>query len=138
MKFTLSFSSSRFDTWPKSQDKNLNILRTKRAFEVKQKVFFTIVKGTSVAKNCLRSESAPLISCLAVAEGFAVLSLVQHIKVFFIKKAQTFFLISAIFFWICKFFCLCIYNNCVKNIDLLCWGYKKIVSLFTPQFSFKN
>ena len=43
----------------KSQDKNLNILRTKKAFEVKQKSFFTIFKGLSVAKNCLRTESAP-------------------------------------------------------------------------------
>ena len=47
-----------FDTWPKSQDKNLNIL--KRAFEVKWKSFLIIFKGLSVAKNCLRPESAPL------------------------------------------------------------------------------
>ena len=46
---------------PKSQDKNLNILRTKRAFEVKQKVFFIIFKGLSIAKNCLRPKSAPII-----------------------------------------------------------------------------
>ena len=45
----------------KSQDKNLNILRTKRTFKVKQKAFFIIFKGLSVAKNCLRPESAPLI-----------------------------------------------------------------------------
>ena len=44
----------------KSQDKNLNILRTKRGFEVKYKPFFIIFKGLSVAKNCLRSESVPL------------------------------------------------------------------------------
>ena len=30
-----SFQSRLFDAWPKSQGKNLNILRTKRAFEVK-------------------------------------------------------------------------------------------------------
>ena len=33
----------------------------KRAFEVKQKAFFIIFKGLSVAKNCLRPESAPLV-----------------------------------------------------------------------------
>ena len=44
----------------KIQDKNLNILKTKRAFQVKQKVFFITFKGLSVAKNCLRPESAPL------------------------------------------------------------------------------
>ena len=49
----LSFLSSHFVTWPKRQDKNLNILGTKRAFDVN-------FKGLSAAKNCLRSKSAPL------------------------------------------------------------------------------
>ena len=31
-----------------SQEKNLNILRTKRAFKIKQKVFFIIFKGLSL------------------------------------------------------------------------------------------
>ena len=61
-KLTLSFESSRFYTWPKCQDKNLNILRTKKAFKVKLKACFIIFKGLSVAKNCLRPESAPLRS----------------------------------------------------------------------------
>ena len=34
-EITLSFKSSRFSKRPKSQDKNLNILRMKRAFDVK-------------------------------------------------------------------------------------------------------
>ena len=37
-----------FSTWPKSHDKNLNILRTKRAFKVKWKAFFIIFKGLSL------------------------------------------------------------------------------------------
>ena len=32
----------------------------KRAFEVKGKAFFHISKGLSIAKNCLRPESAPV------------------------------------------------------------------------------
>ena len=36
-------------------------MRTKRAFDEKQKVFFITFKGLSAAKNCLRPESAPLI-----------------------------------------------------------------------------
>ena len=36
-----------FFIWTKSQDKRLNILRTKRAYEMKQKVFFIIFKGLS-------------------------------------------------------------------------------------------
>ena len=32
----------------------------KRAFGMKQKTFFIIFKGLSVAKNCLRPESEPL------------------------------------------------------------------------------
>ena len=35
LKLILSFYSSRFYTWPKSQEKNFNILRTKRAIKVK-------------------------------------------------------------------------------------------------------
>ena len=35
LKLTMSFLSSRFATRSKSQDENLNILRTKRAFDVK-------------------------------------------------------------------------------------------------------
>ena len=37
-----------FSTWPKIQDKNLNILRTKKAFKVKQKAFFIMFKGLSL------------------------------------------------------------------------------------------
>ena len=37
--FYMTKKSSRFSTWQKSQDKNLNILRTKAAFKVIQKVF---------------------------------------------------------------------------------------------------
>ena len=33
------FSSSRFSTWQKSQDKNWNILRTNRAFKTKNHIF---------------------------------------------------------------------------------------------------
>ena len=41
--------------WSKSQDKNLNILRTKRAFKIKWKAFFIIFKGLSVAKKLSRT-----------------------------------------------------------------------------------
>ena len=37
-----------FSTWPKSQYKNLNILRTKRVFKKKHKVFFIIFKRLSL------------------------------------------------------------------------------------------
>ena len=56
----LTFLLSRFATWPKSQDKNLNILRTKRSSEVKQKAIFIIFKMISFAKNCLLPKSALL------------------------------------------------------------------------------
>ena len=44
----------------KSRQKRINILRTKRAFHVKQKAFSIIFKGLLVAKNCLRTKGAPL------------------------------------------------------------------------------
>ena len=40
---------------------NLDILRTKRGFNVKIKTFSIIFKEISGNKNCLRPESAPLI-----------------------------------------------------------------------------
>ena len=50
----LSLWWSRFSAWPKIQVRNLNILRTRRAFKAKQKAFFTIFKRLSVVKNFLR------------------------------------------------------------------------------------
>ena len=47
-------------TWPESQDKIINILRTKRAFKVKWKSFFIIFKRLSVGQNFLRPESSQL------------------------------------------------------------------------------
>ena len=42
----------------KMSEKNVNISRTKRK---KQKAFFINFKGLSIVRNCLRSESGPLI-----------------------------------------------------------------------------
>ena len=46
----------------KSQDKNLNILRKKRAFKMKLKVFFIIFEGLSLKqiKNIMEGESPTL------------------------------------------------------------------------------
>ena len=61
LKLTLFFLSSLFDTWPKIQDKNLTILKTKRAFLPKIKsIFHHFYKGFS-CENCLKPETAPLI-----------------------------------------------------------------------------
>ena len=64
-EINLIFLTKPFSTWPKSQDINLNILRTKRDFKMKKKAFFIIFKGLSVAKNCFRPESVPIMQkCL--------------------------------------------------------------------------
>ena len=52
-----AFLSSCFPTWPKSQEK---ILRTKRAFNMKQKAFFIIFTGFSAARNWPRPKSGSL------------------------------------------------------------------------------
>ena len=39
-----------FATWQKSQDKNLNSLRTKRAFKMKKKYFASLLKGFHCSK----------------------------------------------------------------------------------------
>ena len=44
----LIFQSSRSSYIPKSRDKNLNILRTKKAFKMNKKAFFVIFKGFSI------------------------------------------------------------------------------------------
>ena len=46
----ISFLSSRFATWTKSQDKSLNILRTKRAFDWNKKHFSLLLKNVQLLK----------------------------------------------------------------------------------------
>ena len=54
--------SSWFYAWTKCQNKNLNLLRTIKTFTAKQKTFFIIFKGFSVAKNRLRPEVTRIMS----------------------------------------------------------------------------
>ena len=65
MKFEINliFLIKLFCYMTKKSRQNLNILRTKRAFEVKQKPFFIIFKGHAkgIAKNCLGLESVSLM-----------------------------------------------------------------------------
>ena len=66
LKFNLIFliNQSDFSTWPKSHDKNLNILRTKRAFKINQNAFFIIFKGLlmkQISQIFLESEIPTLI-----------------------------------------------------------------------------
>ena len=53
-----------FSTWPKSQHKNLNIMRTKKTIKMKQKIFFIIFKRLSlkqIKQFYLEGESPTLI-----------------------------------------------------------------------------
>ena len=81
-----------------------------------------------------------LISCLAAAKSFSVLSLVQHIKVvFYWKGVDIFFFFHLLFFmsmWI--FYCHCI-NYCVKNINVLSFESKKnsFLCFHSPSFHSK-
>ena len=62
-----------FPTWPKCQDKSLNILRTKRAFKMKQNVIFIIFKGLSleqIKKFFLEGESSTLSIFISFLHGF--------------------------------------------------------------------
>ena len=60
LNLTLDCLSSRFSTQLKSQDKNANISRTKKTFNMKQQAFFIIFKELLVPSNCVRLESGPL------------------------------------------------------------------------------
>ena len=44
----------------KTQDKNVNISRTKKTFNMKWKLVFIISEVLSIVRNCLRPESGPL------------------------------------------------------------------------------
>ena len=59
-EINLIFLIKPFGYMTKYEDKNLNILRRERAFEVKWKALFIIFNGLAVVKNCLRPESATL------------------------------------------------------------------------------
>ena len=68
MKLTISFKSSSFSTWPKSQHKNLTALRMKRVFKLKSKAFSIIFKALSVAEMCLTWQGTfklPFVSFLS-------------------------------------------------------------------------
>ena len=60
LNLTLACLSSRFSTQLKSQDKNANILRTKKTFNMKQQALFIIFKELLVSSNCLRLENGRL------------------------------------------------------------------------------
>ena len=49
-EINLIFLINRFSTWAKSQDRNLNILRTKRALKMTLKTFIIIIEGLSLKK----------------------------------------------------------------------------------------
>ena len=58
-KLTWSFQSNCFPAWPKTQDKNLNILRTRRAFKANKRHFPYFLKGFQMQK-ILRPFKVPL------------------------------------------------------------------------------
>ena len=72
-----------------------------------------------------------LISCLAVAKSFSVLSLGG----FLLKRHNVYFFIQRLL-WPCKYFyCHCIYD-CLKKQPFIFWVYEKTIlfSLFTHRF----
>ena len=78
------------------------------------------------------------ISCLAVAESFAVISLVQHIKVFFIKKGYTFFFHLTFFYELVSIFIVIVYVTVKTLIFYVEFTKKKKKNKFFSLFSFIN
>ena len=60
INFEINVSNQAVFLHDKKSGQKFIILRIKRAFKVKLKAFFIILKGLSVAKNCLRPKSAAL------------------------------------------------------------------------------
>ena len=99
MKLTVSFLSSRFATWQKSQDKKLDILRTKRAMEVKYKAFFIIFKGLWVAKYVyiVYMYIYICIYCIYIYTNWG--SCRKNVKLKVVKKVVLFFLFIIIYIY---------------------------------------
>ena len=58
LKLTLTFSSSRFPTWPKQSEQKFKYVPNEQSFSWEIK----IIKWLLVARNCLRTKSSPLIN----------------------------------------------------------------------------
>ena len=74
---------------------------------------------------------------MAVARSFAILSLVQHIKVFFYEKgADNFFFSFNIFYKLVNIFIALVYKTVQKTLIFYIEFTKKsiLISLFTPHF----
>ena len=56
MNFEINFLIKWLFNITKKSDKNMNISRMKRAFNMKSKAFFITFKGLSAVKNCLESD----------------------------------------------------------------------------------
>ena len=70
---------------PKSQNKNVNILRMKSDFDMTNEAIFIIFKGLSVVKNCLRHESAPF-KFIFIYQNQCYMQLYIYIKIMQIRK----------------------------------------------------
>ena len=70
---------------PKSQNKNVNILRMKSDFDMTNEAIFIIFKGLSVVKNCLRNESAPF-KFIFIYQNQCYMQLYIYIKIMQIRK----------------------------------------------------
>ena len=58
----LSFLIKPFSYVTKNSDQKSNIIRTEGTFNMEYKAFFTIFKGLSFLRNCLRPKGGPLRS----------------------------------------------------------------------------
>ena len=82
MVFEIDICCLIMETWSvflydqKSQDKNLNILITKRDFNVKDKAFLIVSKGLSLKhiKNSFEGESPTLTICLLPQNQFKLIT----------------------------------------------------------------
>ena len=122
MKLTFSSNQAFFSTWPKSQDKNLNILRTKRAFKVKQKAFFIIFKELSAAKNCLRPESA-LLKLVRFSGNLCIYPIFDW---YWLRWKLKLLANKTWITWLCALFLIKIFYHLVKSIVTL-WFSKKLI-----------
>ena len=130
MELTLLSNKAIFSTWPKCQDKNFNILKTKRAFKKKYKAFFIIFKELSlkqIKQFFLEGESLTLIKrvlwgkkWLVVNKKFVYVLILFKMKVGKLNIEILFLGGYIKIYWIKKYYQLCIdqYLKLIKYILL--------------------
>ena len=125
-------------------------MRTKRAFKVKEKTFFIILKGLPVARNCLIPESGPLSKCEWTTMAFLISFVIKPdwYSCFFLNRGLFFLLFHKFFSkcLICEFFIVplhmiigsCFLKYVVNTVTVNLWKSESPVSILKEDWELRD